>query len=143
MAQKMGIYKCLHCGNVAEVVFAGKAEIVCCNEPMKLMDEKTKEGAGEKHLPIIEAQGPYTMVKVGSVAHPMDADHWIQFIEVLAKDGLVMRKDLNPGDKPEAVFPVPKDNVVNARELCNKHGLWSGSQTVRCFIFAVNPPGEI
>lgn len=125
MAQKTGIYKCFHCGNVAEVLVAGKADIVCCGEPMKLMDEKTKEGAGEKHLPVIEESGAGIIVKVGSVPHPMDADHWIQFIEVTTKDNLVLRKDLNPGDKPEAVFPVSKSNVASAREFCNKHGLWS------------------
>ncbi len=94
-------------------------------QDMKLMDEKTKEGAGEKHLPVVEEVANGILVKVGSVPHPMDPDHWIQFIEAFTKDGYILRKDLNPGDKPEAVFNVKKANVSSVREFCNKHGLWS------------------
>ena len=121
----MQIYKCLKCGNVVEVVVTGGGELVCCGDPMKLMDEKTKEGAAEKHLPVIEASGSSTLVKVGSVPHPMDADHWIQFIELLTKDGTALRKSLNPGEKPEALFNVPVSNTAAARGFCNKHGLWT------------------
>lgn len=125
MAKKMEIYKCFKCGNVVEVLVGAGGELVCCGEPMKLMDEKTKEGAGEKHLPVVEASGDGILVRVGSVAHPMDADHWIQFVEVIRKDGKVGRKDLNPGDKPEVFFEISPENVAVAREFCNKHGLWS------------------
>jgi len=125
MAKKPSVYKCMHCGNVAEMIVKGKPEIICCGEPMKLMDEKTKDGAGEKHLPVVEASGSGIVVKVGSVPHPMDADHWIQYIEVVTNDGLIIRKELNPGDKPEAAFPVSKDSVASVSEMCNKHGLWS------------------
>ncbi|MCE5300914.1 MAG: desulfoferrodoxin [Spirochaetia bacterium] len=125
MAVKMGIYKCLKCGNVVEVVVAGDGELVCCGEPMKLMDEKTKEGAGEKHLPVIEPSNGGILVKVGSVPHPMEADHWIQFIEVIRKDGKTGRKDLNPGDKPEVFFDIKPEEVSQVREFCNKHGLWT------------------
>jgi superoxide reductase len=124
MALKMGIYKCVKCGNVVEILVEGASPLICCGEEMKLMDEKNKDGAGEKHLPVVEAQGKGIVVKVGSIPHPMDPDHWIQFIEVLTKDGLVLRKDLNPGGKPEAAFPVAAGNVAMVRELCNKHGLW-------------------
>ena len=70
-------------------------------------------------------QGNGILIKVGSVPHPMDADHWIQFIEVIRKDGKVGRKDLNPGDKPEAFFSIKMDEILQVRQLCNKHGLWS------------------
>ncbi len=125
MAMKMGIYKCLKCGNVVEVLIEGGSPIICCGEEMKLMDEKTKEGAGEKHLPVVEASGSGVIVKIGAVPHPMETDHWIQFIEVITKDGYVLRKDLSPGNKPEAIFNVAIGNVAQARELCNKHGLWT------------------
>jgi superoxide reductase len=125
MATKSGIYKCMVCGNVVEVAVNGQGTLVCCGQDMKLMDEKTKEGAGEKHLPVVEQTGDKILVKIGSVPHPMDPDHWIQFIEVFTKDGFILRKDLNPGDKPEAVFNVLKSNVKLVREFCNKHGLWS------------------
>lgn len=92
---------------------------------MKLMDEKNKDGAGEKHVPVIEASGDGVLVKIGSVPHPMEADHWIQFIEVISTDGFVTRKDLNPGDKPEVFFQIPVAKISVVREFCNKHGLWA------------------
>lgn len=125
MALKSGVYKCMVCGNVVEVAVSGVGTLVCCGQDMKLMDEKTKEGAGEKHLPVVEEKENSILVKVGSVPHPMEADHWIQFIEVFTKNGLILRKDLNPGDKPEAEFNIPKNDVSLVREFCNKHGLWS------------------
>lgn len=125
MAKKLGVYRCAKCGNVVEMMVVGGGELVCCGEPMKLLDESNKEGAGEKHLPVIEVQGNGILIKVGSVPHPMDADHWIQFIEVIRKDGKVGRKDLNPGDKPEAFFSIKMDEILQVRQLCNKHGLWS------------------
>jgi superoxide reductase len=124
MAKKNEVYKCLKCGNVIEVIAGGPGELVCCGEAMKLMDEKNKEGAGEKHLPVIEEKDGGVVVKVGSVPHPMDADHWIQMIEVITKAGAVCKVLLNPGDKPEAFFKVAKSDVASAREFCNKHGLW-------------------
>jgi superoxide reductase len=125
MAKKMGIYKCPKCGNIVEAVIAGEGELVCCGSPMILLNEKNKEGAGEKHLPVIEPQGDGVLIKIGSVPHPMEADHWIQFIEVIRKDGKVGRKDLNPGDKPEAFFSIKPEMIASVRELCNKHGLWA------------------
>jgi superoxide reductase len=125
MAKKLEVYKCLKCGNVVEVLVGGDGELVCCGDPMKLLDEKNKEGAGEKHLPVIEAQANGVLIKIGSVPHPMEADHWIQFIEVLRKDGKIGRQDLKPGDKPEAFFAMKLEEIAQVRELCNKHGLWS------------------
>jgi len=125
MAQKREIYKCMECGNVVEVLVPGGGELVCCGAPMKLMSEKNREGAGEKHLPVVEAKNGGVVVKVGSVPHPMESDHWIQFIEVLRKDGKIGRMDLKPGDKPEAFFSMKPEEIVNVREFCNKHGLWS------------------
>jgi superoxide reductase len=124
MTKKLEIYKCSKCGNVVEVMVAGGGELVCCGEPMKLLDEKNREGAGEKHLPVIEPKDGGILVKVGSVPHPMEMDHWIQFIEVIRKDGKAGRKDLNPGDKPEAFFSIKPEEITAVRELCSKHGLW-------------------
>lgn len=124
MALKMGIYKCKICGNVVEVFIEGAGDLVCCGEEMVLMDEKNREGAGEKHLPVIETDGEKVIVKVGSVPHPMEATHWIQFIEVVSKDGYILRKELNPGDKPEAIFNIKESDISYVREFCNLHGLW-------------------
>lgn len=124
MAKKLGIYKCSVCGNVVEVLHAGGGELVCCDQPMALMEEKTADTGKEKHVPVIEqSAGGYT-VKIGSVPHPMEADHYIEWIELLA-DGRAYRQFLEPGQAPEAVFAVEAASV-SAREYCNKHGLWKG-----------------
>jgi superoxide reductase len=120
--ERLQVYKCNVCGNIVEVLHAGVGELVCCNEPMKLQKENTVDAAKEKHVPVIEkVEGGYK-VKVGSVAHPMTAEHWIEWVQLLA-DGTAYRQFLNPGGAPEAVFAV-KAAKVSAREYCNLHGLW-------------------
>lgn len=124
MAKRLGIYKCSICGNVVEVFVEGGGQLVCCGQPMQFMDEKTREGAGEKHLPVLEKVSGKVLVKIGSVPHPMEPTHWIQMIEVGTRDGYVLRKDLTPQDKPEALFDVDEASIQWVRELCNIHGLW-------------------
>jgi superoxide reductase len=89
---------------------------------MKLFTANTVDAAKEKHVPVVEKVDGGFKVKVGSVAHPMEEKHWIEFIEIIA-DGKVYRQYLNPGDKPEAVFTIAAAKVT-AREYCNLHGLW-------------------
>jgi len=122
MTQLNQIYKCEVCGNIVEVLHTGVGELVCCGEPMKLMVENTVDAAKEKHVPVIEKSGNKVTVKVGSVAHPMEGKHYIEFIELMA-DGKVYRKFLKPGEKPEATFEVTAAKLA-AREYCNLHGLW-------------------
>ncbi|MGH2270638.1 desulfoferrodoxin [Anaerohalosphaeraceae bacterium U12dextr] len=122
MAAKLEVYKCTLCGNVVMVMHGGDGQLVCCGQPMKLMTENTSDGAKEKHVPVIEKiQGGYK-VKVGSVAHPMEEKHYIEWIELLA-DGKSYVQFLSPGQAPEATFMVTADKVV-AREYCNLHGFW-------------------
>ncbi len=122
MTERLQIYKCEICGNIVEVLHNGKGELVCCGEPMKLYKENTIDAALEKHVPVIEKTENGFKVKVGSVAHPMIDEHYIEWIEVIV-DGIAYRKFLNPGDEPEAEFCIKGDNVT-AREYCNIHGLW-------------------
>ena len=117
------IYKCDACGNIVVVIHAGGGELVCCGAPMKLMVENTVDASKEKHVPVIEKIAGGYKVKVGSVAHPMEEKHYIEWIELMA-DGMVMTKLLKPGDAPEAVFITDAKNV-SVREYCNLHGLWS------------------
>jgi superoxide reductase len=124
MAKKLEIYKCEVCGNIVEVVHGGAGELVCCGKPMVLMTENTVDAAKEKHVPVVEKISDGYRVKVGSVAHPMEEKHYIQWIELMA-DGISYFKFLKPGDKPEADFCV-KAEKVTAREYCNLHGLWKG-----------------
>jgi superoxide reductase len=122
MAKQLGIYKCEVCGNIVEVVHAGAGELVCCGQPMKLMTENTTDASREKHVPVIEKTAGGVKVKVGSVAHPMEEKHYIEWIEIIA-DGKVYRQFLKPGEAPEAVFSVEAAQIT-AREYCSLHGLW-------------------
>jgi superoxide reductase len=122
MTEKLEIYKCEKCGNIVEVLHAGKGELVCCNEPMKLFKENTVDAAKEKHVPVVEKTSDGFSVKVGSVAHPMEEAHYIEWVEIIA-DGEAYRQFLNPGGTPEAAFKIDADKVT-AREYCNLHGLW-------------------
>ena len=124
MAKELQIYKCATCGNIVEVLHGGIGELVCCNKPMELLDEKTADAATEKHVPVIEKVDGGYKVKVGSVPHPMEEKHYIEWIELRA-DGKSYRQFLKPGMAAEAVFSVEADSV-SAREHCNVHGLWKG-----------------
>ena len=116
------VYKCNVCGNIVEVIHAGGGELVCCGEPMNLLAEKQTDTGQEKHVPVIENATGGLKVKVGSVPHPMEKEHYIEWVEVIT-DGKGCRKFLKPGDKPEADFEI-KGGDVTAREYCNVHGLW-------------------
>ena len=122
MAERLEVYKCEACGNIIEVLHGGEGELVCCGQPMKLFKENTVDAAKEKHVPVVEKTAEGITVKVGSVAHPMEEKHYIEWIEIIA-DGAVYRQFLKPGDVPEATFKVTADQVT-AREYCSLHGLW-------------------
>ena len=123
MAQLNEVYKCDMCGNMVEAVRNGVGTLACCGENMVLLKENTTDAATEKHVPVIEISADSITVKVGSVAHPMQDEHFIEWIELIA-DGKVYRQNLTPGGAPEATFPVIAKEVT-AREHCNLHGLWS------------------
>ena len=122
MTSRNEVYKCDVCGNIVAVLHGGKGELVCCGKSMRLMKENTTDGATEKHVPVIEKVAGGIKVAVGSVAHPMEEKHYIEWIEIIA-DGKAYRQFLSPGQTPEAFFPVEAENVM-AREYCNLHGLW-------------------
>lgn len=129
MAERFEVFKCEICGNIIEVLHGGKGQLVCCNESMKLMEEKSAEMATEKHVPVVEKTSSEGELKVyvGSTVHPMDEKHYIEWIQVIDADGTFSyRKFLKPGDDPEAVFHLCKDCIdgVKAREYCNIHLLW-------------------
>ena len=118
------IYKCEICGNIVEVLHAGAGELVCCGQPMNLMQEKKEDEGNEKHVPVIEKTDKGIKVKVGSVEHPMENNHYIEWIEVVS--GNTRQKIfLKPEQKPEAEFEV--DGELQARCYCNIHGLWKSN----------------
>ena len=124
MAKKLEIYKCSICGNIVEVLHGGAGELVCCGKPMENLVAKTADEGKEKHVPVIEKIDGGIKVKVGSVPHPMEQKHQIEWIEIVA-DGKAYRQFLNPGEAPEAIFNIKAD-AITAREHCNIHGLWQG-----------------
>ncbi|KUK86083.1 MAG: Desulfoferrodoxin [candidate division TA06 bacterium 34_109] len=122
MTQKYEVYKCGICGNVIEVLHSGQGELVCCGQPMRLLEEQTAEQAKEKHVPVIEQTAKGIKVKVGSVPHPMEEKHYIEWIEIITNQG-ACKKFLKPGDPPEAEFEEVQ-GLQKAREYCNIHDLW-------------------
>lgn len=116
------VYKCNLCGNIVEVLHAGGGELVCCKQPMELLQEKTKDEGQEKHVPIIEKTENGIKVRVGSIPHPMTEDHYIEWIEVIV-DSKSYKEFLGPKDSPEAEFKIAGDKI-EARIYCNLHGLW-------------------
>ena len=125
MTKRMQVYKCEKCGNIVEVLHNGVGVLVCCNEPMKLCEEQTADASTEKHVPVIEKTDEGYIVKVGTIPHPMEVQHYIEWIELLAGNS-VYRKYLKPGLAPEAEFKVEDLDNVTAKEFCSVHGLWKG-----------------
>ena len=120
------LYRCKHCGNIVIMAYDGGGQLVCCGEPMELLEPNTVDAAQEKHVPVAEFDKDAGVLKVtvGSVAHPMTPEHLIEWIHVQTKQGGQMRK-LTPDDKPEAVFKIADgDAPVTVFEYCNLHGLW-------------------
>jgi superoxide reductase len=122
MAEKHQVYKCASCGNVAEVLTPGNGIFACCGRSMVHLAPKSADQGKEKHVPVIEKFNGGFKVKIGSIPHPMEDKHFIEWIEVIT-DGKVYRQSLKPGQAPEAVFNLPAENI-RAREYCNIHGLW-------------------
>ena len=122
MTKRLQVYKCEVCGNMVEVVHAAGGTLVCCGQNMRLLKEGETDAATEKHVPVIEKADGGVKVTVGSVGHPMQDDHFIEWIELIVDDK-AYRQFLNPGEKPEAFFSVDGDDVT-VREYCNLHGLW-------------------
>lgn len=122
MAVRMGVYKCDKCGNIVEVLHEGVGELICCGAPMRRFAENTTDASKEKHVPVIDKVGNSVKVKVGSVPHPMEEKHYIEWIEIIA-DGKTYRQFLNPGQVPEASFCIDAGQMI-VREYCNIHGLW-------------------
>ncbi len=125
MAEQNSIYKCEICGNVVSVIEAHDGALVCCEQEMKRLVEISTEHEGkEKHVPVIERTNEGVKVKVGSIPHPMEEKHYIELIQLMDGNNVVIGKRLLPGDKPEAEFCIADNGKLSARILCNIHGLW-------------------
>ncbi|MBS5164992.1 MAG: desulfoferrodoxin family protein [Butyricicoccus sp.] len=121
---ELNFYICNHCGNVVEKVVDHKVPVLCCGEKMQLLDPSIRDGAGEKHVPILSINGNVVKVSVGEVSHPMEEKHNIAFIALHTQNG-VQRKNLLPDEAPEATFALADgDQVIAVYAFCNLHGLW-------------------
>lgn len=129
MTAILQVYKCELCGNIVEVLHEAGGSLVCCGQPMQLQKENTTDAAQEKHVPVIEKIDGGYKVKIGSVPHPMEAAHYIEWIELNAGNKSY-RQFLKPGEAPEATFKIDTaaGEKVTAREYCNLHGLWKAEQ---------------
>ncbi|MBA4388296.1 MAG: desulfoferrodoxin [Verrucomicrobia bacterium] len=123
MTKQLEVYKCSVCGNMVEVIHENAGTLTCCSKAMILQSENTTDASKEKHVPVIEKLANGVKVSVGSVPHPMEAKHYIEWIE-LVYDNKVLLQLLKPGDAPAAFFEGVKADKVTAREYCNLHGLW-------------------
>ena len=117
---------CERCGKMVALVKDSACPTMCCGQPMKEIIPGTTDAAVEKHVPVCTVEGNLVKVQVGSVAHPMIPEHYIEWISLQTKQGN-QRKALHPGDKPEACFALCEgDEVVAAYAYCNLHSLWKG-----------------
>ena len=122
---ELKFFRCEHCGNIIEMVEDKGVPVVCCGQRMTELVAGTSDGAREKHVPVYEVKNNIVHVKVGEVAHPMIPEHYIEWIVLQTKNG-VQRKELNPGDKPEACFALcDGDEVEAVYAYCNLHSLWT------------------
>ena len=116
MTKQKEVYKCEICGNIVEVLHEGGGQLVCCGQAMKIQKENTVEASKEKHIPIIKGK----KVLVGEIAHPMEKEHYIEWIEA-TNNIQTTRIFLKPKQKPEAEFYF---KPTSARAYCNLHQLW-------------------
>ena len=120
----MKFYKCEICGKIVAMVKETPVDTMCCGQAMRELVPGTTDGATEKHVPVYTVEGNTVKVKVGSAEHPMTDAHHIEWIAIETENGN-QRKELKPGDKPEATFAlIPRDKVKSVYEYCNLHGLW-------------------
>ena len=120
--KRQQVYRCEVCGNIVEVFHASGGQLVCCDQPMNLLEENTVDAAKEKHVPVVTKVDGGFKVTVGEVPHPMEEKHYIEWIEIVAGD-TIYAQFLEPGKPAEAFFATTA-NEITAREYCNLHGLW-------------------
>lgn len=120
---KMRFFICRHCGNLIEMVKNAGVPVMCCGQKMEELIPNTVEASNEKHLPAVSVNGGEVLVAVGSVEHPMVAEHFIEWVVLETENGS-QRKFLQPGERPEVSFLLNGEKPVAVYAYCNIHGLW-------------------
>ena len=116
--------QCEICGNIVAIVNESGVPVMCCGQQMKEIIPGCVDAAAEKHVPVYEVKGNIVEVNVGSVAHPMQPEHFIEWVSIQTKEGN-QRKQLKPGEEPKVCFALCEGDEVEAvYAYCNLHGLW-------------------
>lgn len=116
-------YICPRCGNVLEVVQNGGMAPQCCGHEMLELKPNSVDASGEKHTPAVTIHDSIVEVNVGSINHPMEEIHWIQWVQLNTNKGSY-RKRLNPGEAPKVLFQLNNEKPLVVYAYCNLHGLW-------------------
>lgn len=120
---KAKFYKCDVCGNVVMITSNGGGPLSCCGQPMRELTANTEDAAVEKHVPAVTVDGDNVKVRVGETAHPMEDNHYIEWIYVEG-EGCGQIAYLKPGEEPKAEFTVKCCKPAAVYAYCNLHGLW-------------------
>ena len=116
-------YVCSVCGNIVEMVHNAGPKPFCCGKRMEELVPNSVEASGEKHVPVVKSDGDVVEVNVGSVDHPMEDVHWIEWVELVSDKGSFL-KHLNPGEAPNVKFRLSGEKPLAVYAYCNLHGLW-------------------
>ena len=120
---KTKFYICAHCRNIVEMVYDTDIKLFCCGDEMKELVPNTVEASGEKHIPAVTVKDGLVEVNVGSVNHPMESVHWIEWVQLVTDKGS-QRKYLKPGEAPNVKFLLSDEKPLAVYAYCNLHGLW-------------------
>ena len=117
-------FTCKHCGNIIAMIRDSGVPIQCCGENMEKIIPGTIEASEEKHIPVYKREDDTVIVSVGSVEHPMEPEHYIEWVCIESDDGFSY-KQLKPNTPPKANFLLHKgDNIKAVYAFCNQHSLW-------------------
>ena len=117
-------YICRHCGNLVGLIHDAGVPLVCCGQKMEHLEPNTVEASGEKHKPVVTVNGDIVHVEVGSAAHPMEEEHFIQWVYLQTEKG-GRRRAFQPGEDPSVTFCLEEDDkAVAVYAYCNLRGLW-------------------
>ena len=121
--QKTKFINCAHCSNLAEMIYDTDIPLKCCGDEMKQLVPGSVKASGEKHTPVVKVAGNIVEVNVGDIHHPMEEDHWIEWVQLVTDQGSY-RKWLRPGQKPSVQFLLVEEKALEVYAYCNLHGLW-------------------